>query len=415
MEDKRGKSVLIMVITVTVCLGAAFFVYQPLWEDFSDFRPWSLGLDLAGGTYLVYEIDLSGVASEDRGAVVRGLRDVIERRVNLFGVSEPRVYTESVAGRERLVAELAGVFDVDEAKEMIGETPLLDFREVEEGEDGELVFVPTALTGRYVRSASFGFNQYTREPEVYIEFDREGAEIFAELTERNLGEPLAIFLDGSLIQMPVVRDVIIGGQAQISGGFTRDEARLLVERFNAGALPAPISLVNEYTVSADLGLDSLNKIMMAGLVGFLAVVAFMIVYYRRFGFFASLALLIYVVLLLAIFKIIPVTMTLAGIAGIVLSVGIAVDANILIFERIKEELRKGSSSSVAVEEGFNRAWNPIKDANVSTLIGAVIIYYFTTSFMQGFALALFVGVMLSMFSAIVVTRTLLRIFHHYHA
>lgn len=410
MNEEKSRSIPILTAVILFSLAAAFFVYQPLWGEYSNFRPWSLGLDLAGGTFLVYEIDLSEVSPEDERVVVRGLRDVIERRVNLFGVSEPRVYTEKAGGQERLIAELAGVLDVEEAKQMIGETPLLDFREVGEDEDGEIVFYPTALTGRYVRSASLGFNQYTREPEVYIEFDREGGEIFKELTERNVGQPLAIFLDNSLIQMPVVREVIPGGQAQISGGFTREDARQLVDRFNAGALPAPINLVNEYTVSADLGLDSLNKIILAGFLGFISVVSFMVVYYRRLGFFAALALLIYLVILLAIFKIIPVTMTLAGIAGIVLSLGIAVDANILIFERIKEEIKKGSSFSVAIEEGFKKAWSPIRDANISTIISAVILYYFTTSFMQGFALALFIGVLLSMFSAIIITRTMLRIF-----
>ena len=210
--------------------------------------------------------------------------------------------------------------------------------------------------------------------------------------------------------MPVVQEKIAGGRAQISGSFTLETARQLVERFNAGALPSPINLINQQTIGADFGQDSLEKALLAGFLGTIAVIIFMIIYYRGFGVFASISLLMYIALTLAIFKIIPITLTLAGIAGLILSIGIAVDANILIFERTKEELKKGLSRKTAVEEGFNRAWTSIRDSNISTIITAIILYYFTSSFIKGFALALLIGVLVSMFSAITITRTFLRVF-----
>lgn len=392
---------------------AGFFVYQPLWSKYSSFRPWKLGLDLAGGAYLVYEIDLNQVAAEDHDSVVNGLRDVIEKRVNLFGVSEPRIYAEMIGGQRRLVAELAGIKDIDEAIRQIGETPLLDFREViatASGTEALADFAPTALTGRYVKTARLNLDNVTRQPIVEIEFNDEGAGIFEELTAANIGQPLAIFLDNDLIEMPTVQEKIPGGKAQISGGFTLETARQLVERFNAGALPAPITLIQQQTVDAELGVDSIAKSLKAGLIGTLAIMLFMILFYRGLGVFAAIALIIYSAFSLAIFKIAPVTMTLAGIAGFLLSIGMAVDANILVFERMKEELRRGLGRRAAMEEGFKRAWTSIRDSNVSTLISSFVLYYFTSSFVRGFALTLFLGVLISMFSAITVTRTLLRVF-----
>jgi len=230
------------------------------------------------------------------------------------------------------------------------------------------------------------------------------------LTERNVGKPLAIFLDDELIEMPVVRETISGGKAQITGNFSIETARKFVQRFNAGALPAPISLINQQTVSADFGKDALKKAIFAGLVGTFMIITFMLVYYRQLGIFAAVALLMYIALTLAIFKIIPITLTLAGVAGFILSIGMAVDANILVFERTREELKKGREVGLAIEEGFKRAWTSIRDSNVSTMITAAVLYYFTSSFVRGFALTLFIGVLMSMFSAITITRTLLRIF-----
>ena len=392
---------------------AGLFVYQPFWEKYSSFRPWHLGLDLAGGSYLVYRVDLSETGSVDAESIIQGLRDVIERRVNLFGVSEPRVYTQKVGDEHRLVVELAGISDVSKAIAEIGETPVLDFREVEERE-GEVIYIPTTLTGRHIKGAQVVFDQYTSVPIVSLELTEEGGELFAEITERNVGKLLAVFLDGTPITVPVVQEKITGGRAQISGDFTIEEARVLVERFNAGALPAPITLINQQTISPELGKDSIEKSITAGLWGTLIVIIYMIAYYRWLGVFASVALLMYITLVLGIFKLIPITLTLSGIAGVLLSIGIAVDANILVFERTKEELKRGMPYVQAVEEGFRRAWNSIRDSNITTMISAVILYYLTTSFVRGFALALFIGVLVSMFSAITITRTLLRVFAKYH-
>ncbi len=410
-KKAKTKPIAVLIIIFVVSVVAGVFAYHPLWQKISDFRPWQLGLDLAGGSFLTFDIDLSDIKPGDRDVTVGAVRDRIERRVSPFGIAEPRVYSEIAGGEHRLVVELAGVYDIDEALSQIGEMPILDFREVEEVEEGELVFHLTELTGRHIHSAGLSRDPVTREWSVDLEFDREGTKIFAELTEKNIGKPLAIFLDGDLIEMPVVREKIAGGRAQISGRFTQEEVRQLVQRFRDGALPAPVTLVNQHTVSADFGRESLMLAFYAGVIGLLSVAAFMVVYYRKLGIFATIALLIYVVLLLAIFKLIPITLTLAGVAGIILSIGMAVDANILVFERTKEELKKGAVKEIAIEEGFLRAWNSIRDANLSTLISSAVLYYFTTSFVQGFALALFVGVLMSMFSAIVVTRTLLRVFY----
>ena len=417
----RRRDILVLILLGELSLLAALFIYQPLWGKFSGARPWKLGLDLAGGSLLVYEIDLRGVPEKDHDSVVRGLRDVIEKRVNLFGVSEPRVYTERVSGRDKLVVELAGIKDVGEAIKTIGATPILDFREVNvpdkesdsgviSGEGTSALFVPTDLTGRYVKSAALGFDQVSGKPQVQLEFTSEGAKLFGEITAKNVGKPLAIFLDNDLIEMPVVQEKIESGRAQISGKFTVQSAKELVSRFNAGALPAPITLVSQETVSAEFGSDALTKAMSAGALGIILVALFIMLAYRRLGVFAALALLMYISLTLAIFKLLPVTLTLAGIAGFILSIGMAVDANILVFERTKEERRKGLAMERAIEEGFHRAWTSIRDSNVSTLLSAVALYYFTSSFVRGFALTLFIGVVVSMFSAITITRTLLKVF-----
>jgi len=410
---KHTRHITLLITVVAISVAAGFFVYQPFWEKYSSFRPWHLGLDLAGGSYLVYRVDLSETGNVDAESIIQGLRDVIERRVNLFGVSEPRVYTQKVGDEHRLVVELAGISDVSKAIAEIGETPVLDFREVEEREGG-VIYIPTTLTGRHIKGAQVVFDQYTSIPIVSLELTEEGGELFAEITERNVGKLLAVFLDGTPITVPVVQEKITGGRAQISGDFTIEEARVLVERFNAGALPAPITLINQQTISPELGKDSIAKSITAGLWGTLIVIIYMIAYYRWLGVFASAALLMYITLVLGIFKLIPITLTLSGIAGVLLSIGMAVDANILVFERTKEELKRGMPYVQAVEEGFRRAWNSIRDSNITTIISAVILYYLTTSFVRGFALALFIGVLVSMFSAITITRTLLRVFAKYH-
>ncbi len=398
---------LFLGIIIIVAIAAAFFVYPKGWG--AQAEPWRLGLDLEGGAHLVYNIDLSKVAAADQDSVVAGLRDVIEKRVNLFGVSEPQVYTAQSGGQQQLIVDLAGVKSVTDAINEIGQTPLLDFREVDTS-GSTTQYVYTNLTGQYITGAQLTFDQTTGAPQVSITFNTDGAEIFARMTAANVGKPLAIFLDNQLIEAPVVQEAITGGSALITGNFTVADAQTLVSRFNAGALPAPITLVNQQTVSATLGSDSLKKVILAGIIGALLVILFMLFYYRLFGLFAAFALVIYIILTLGVFKLIPITMSLAGIAGFVLTIGMAVDANILIFERIKEEKKRGLPDASAVEEGFRRAWPSIRDSNTSTIITAVILYYFTSSFVQGFALTLLLGVLVSLFSAITTTRLFLRVF-----
>ncbi|MBI4086138.1 MAG: protein translocase subunit SecD [Candidatus Liptonbacteria bacterium] len=398
---------LILLLIIVVAVAAGFFVYPKYLGQ--KIRPWRLGLDLVGGSHLVYQVDLSKVAAGEHDSVLNGLRDVMERRVNIFGVSEPQVFVAKSPDSANLIVELAGVKDISEAIRQIGEIPLLDFRNVEQN-GSSTTFIQTNLTGRYVTGAQLTFDPNTQAPEVGISFNGEGAGIFEQMTGDNVGKPIAIFLDNSLIEAPIVQQKISGGQAVITGKFTIPEAKKLVERFNAGALPAPITLISQQTISPTLGTDSLKKAAIAGALGTVLVMLFMLAYYRFFGIFACTALLIYILLTLGIFKLIPITLSLAGLAGFILTIGMAVDANILIFERVKEEIKRGLSRTAAIEEGFRRAWPSIRDSNTSTIITAIILYYFTSSFVKGFALTLLIGVLVSMFSAITTTRLFLRVF-----
>lgn len=387
--------------------------------------PFHLGLDLQGGTHLLYKADLAGVEPKNYNEAMSGLRDVIERRVNLYGVSEPVVQVDKSGEEYRLVVELAGVKDIKEAIKMIGDTPYLEFKEqLAEAETNVILearknnerlwedpyFKPTRLTGKYLKKAALNFDQNTGAPYVDLEFDSEGADIFAEITKQNIGKILAIYLDGAPISLPRVNAEITGGKAQITGQFSIDEAKQLVRRLNSGALPVPVTLIGQQNVGASLGQDSLMKSLRSGIYGILAVAVFMIFWYRLPGLLAVAALLIYTALTLAIFKTIPVTLTLAGIAGFILSIGMAVDANILIFERLKEELKRGRSLAGSVDEGFARAWTSIRDSNISSLITCGVLYWFGSSIIRGFALTLAIGIFVSMFSAITITRTLLKIF-----
>lgn len=401
---------LILAIIVLTAVAAGFFVYPG--NIGQKYLPWRLGLDLAGGTALIYEVDLANVAQKDHQSIVAGLKEVIERRVNLYGISEPKVTTLKKGDTYQLLVELAGVRNLGEAVKQIGETPQLDFRElkfVDNTATSTVAAIPTNLTGRNVISATWIYDQAGINPVVSFELDQEGAKLFEEITGRNIGKQLCIFVDNTPQGgCPTVQEKIEGGRAQITG-LALDEAKMLVARFKAGALGAPIKLVNQRTVSPSAATDALNKMIMAGSLGLALVALFMIIYYRTLGIFAVLALLIYTTLTLAAFKVTSITMTLSGIAGFILSIGMAVDANILIFARIREELKKGLSRASAIEEGFKRAWSPIRDSNTSTILTAIILYYFTSSFVRGFALTLFVGVILSMFSAVFVTRNMLKV------
>ncbi len=429
-------NLLIFILIALAALTSAFFVvpknvadkYLPIIPEQStigDVSPWKLGLDLVGGTALTYQIDLSGTNPADYEDIVSSLAKVVEKRVNPLGVLEPKVTTAKNGDKYELLVELPGIKELKDAVQYIGETPTLDFREFVTGADGKISPIPVAtkLTGRYITNASLAFDQNSAVPKVDFELNDEGAKLFEQITERNAGKPLCIFVDGKPIfadpktgvdtggSCPIVSGKISGGRAQISGNsITLDTAKQLIGRFKDGALAAPLTLINQRTVSATIAADSLNQIVFAGLIGTAAVMVFMILYYGVFGIFADIALIIYTLLALGIFKLFGITMTLAGIAGFVLSIGMAVDANILIFERTREELKKGLSKASAIEEGFKRAWLSIRDSNMSTMLTALILFYFTSSFIKGFALTLLIGVLISMFSAIFVTRILLRLF-----
>lgn len=532
-----GGIVALSIVVAYVALPARLTPSIPFLKKQFDLR---LGLDLRGGASLVYQADVSAIPSADQTQALDSARDVIERRVNAYGVSEPVVQTARVGQSWRVIVELAGVKDISEAIKLIGDTPILDFKEVDanakpdeavkqadaaldaaakkkaieitalakksgadfvklanentedpsnsdatsgeqrggdlgfakrgtfvpefekalfdqlkngefttapvktsfgyhiikreesrttkvDGKDVEEVrgrhilfsvqasaattsqFASTGLSGKQLKRASVTFNQSTGEPEVNLEFNSEGAKLFGEITKRNIGKTIAIFLDGQIISNPTVNQEITGGTAVISGSFTLKDAKDLAKRLNAGALPVPITLVSQQTVGATLGADSVERSIFAGLLGIVVVIIFMIVFYRLPGVVASLALILYTLIVLAVFKIWPVTLTLAGIAGFILSIGIALDANILIFERTKEELRSGRPLEAAIEEGFKRAWMSIRDSNASSIITSIILIWFGSSLIKGFAITLLIGIMVSLFSAITVTRTLLRL------
>ncbi len=447
MSNSKGGSEGIIrgfraIVVIAVGLFVGNFVYTNTVHQDAEY-PFKLGLDLAGGSHLVYEADTSGLEAGDVPELMNTLREVMERRINAFGVAESVVQVERssvVAEREaqRLIIELPGVTDVNQAIEDIGKTPLLEFKlvnsnyeelspEIEEAiaqaeADGvelppeafgrDEMFLDTGLTGRYLQGAELVFGQgngagLSNEPIVSITFNDEGADLFEIITSENVGEQLAIFLDGELMSSPRINEAIGGGRAIISGNFTRETAQELVRNLKIGALPVPIELVSTQTIGSSLGHEALEAGVHAGVVGFVILIAFMVLWYRLPGLIASVALIVYVIIMLALFKFIPVVLTAAGIAGFILSIGLAVDANILIAERMKEELRKGSQVSHAIQEGFTRAWSAIRDSNITNIIVGIILFWFGTALIKGFAFVFMIGVIVSMLSAIFVSKTLL--------
>ncbi len=408
------------LVVLILALALGLFDYWSQTQPASIFyRPFRLGLDLSGGSHLVYDADTHALGSDaDVNDAMSSLREVVERRVNVFGVSEPVVQVEKggfgSSGGERLIVELPGVTDLTEALKIISVTPSLEFRLEKPGVSTSTasstindLFLPATLTGRYLDRAQVEFSQNSLHPAVGITFNSEGTKIFADLTKNNVGKPLAIILDGQLVSAPIIREPITSGKAEISGNFTPDEAKTLVRNLNLGALPVPITLASTQTVGATLGSDALARGVRAGLVGFALIALFMILWYRLPGLVAAVSLSIYVAIMLALFKLIPVTLTAPGMAGFILSIGIAVDANVLIFERLKEELRRGRTVPEALAEGFHRAWTSIRDSNISTIMSAIILFWFGSSLIKGFGLNLALGVLVSMFTAITVTRTFL--------
>jgi len=443
------------LLLLIIGAGIGYFIYasEPKLHEgktvngqaFAEKFPFRLGLDLSGGVQLVYQADVTSVKPGEVKNAMDSLRDVIERRVNTFGVSEPIVQIEEKGGitgpvEERLLVELPGITDVKNAVAMIGQTPKLEFmterskaeidaynKAIEklqaDQEAGKPLNVPavvlsgpyqpTELNGRFLERAVLEFDQTTREPIVSIVFNKQGSDLFAELTKANVGRTIAIYLDREMgnsepISAPVVREAILGGKAQITGKFTAIEAKTLVGRLNSGALPVDkLELLSTQTISAPLGAQALTAGIWAGVWGLVIVAVFLVLWYRLPGLVSVVALAIYVVMMLTLFKFFGVTLTAAGIAGFILSIGMAVDANILIFERTKEELRKGHGVHEAIREGFARAWTSIRDSNISSIITAVILFWFGTSLIKGFALTFGIGVIVSMLTAISISRTLL--------
>jgi preprotein translocase subunit SecD len=376
------------------------------------------GLDLAGGSHIVLSADMSKIKPEDRNRALESLRSIIERRVNFFGVSEPTIQTAKVGDDYRVIVELAGIQDTSAALKLIGQTAKLSFREeaspsAQTATMAALLYQDfqkeTDLSGSDLARATAGFNPNTGEPVVNLEFSADGAKKFEEITRKNLNRRVAIFLDDQLLMAPVVQSVISQGKAFISGQFTVAQTKEMAALLNSGALPAPVRVIEERTVGATLGQDSVNKSLLAGAIGLGIVAIFMIANYGRFGLVADLALIVYVLFSLAIFKLVPVTLTLAGITGFILSIGMAVDANILIFERMKEEIRWGKTKQQAIELGFTRAFPSIRDSNANSLIICAILYWFGTGAIRGFAVTLAIGIVVSLFTAITLTRALLKV------
>ena len=368
-------------------------------------KPTKLGLDLVGGSRLVLEAaPANGVVTPD---MMSSLQFAIENRVNKLGVSETVVQR---SGEKRLVVEIPDVSDLNQAKAYLGETAELDFRRPVM-KDGLESWESTGLTGKDLSKANLSTSQ-NGQWVVDLEFNDNGTKKFAALTKEMVGQQMAIFFNGELQSAPVIREPIPGGRAQISGGdsgFAYEEAKTMVDLLNAGALPVPAKIVEENTVGPTLGADSIAKSKIAGAIGLGFVMIFMAVYYRAPGLIADVALIIYGLMLFALFKAIPVTLTLAGIAGFILSVGMAVDANILIFERTKEELKAGRTLFTAINSGFDRAFTSIFDSNMTTIITCIILYCCGTSVVRGFALTLAIGVIVSMFSAITITRNFMHL------
>ncbi len=408
-----------LILIVAVALG--IFVYKT--QNGGRFA-FKLGLDLSGGTELTYNADTSKVPPAQLSDSLSTLQSVIERRVNAFGVGEPVVALEQGGalgnGVYRLVIELPGVTNVNDAISRIGQTPLLEFKLVKSGYEASTTdalgnpnpaaFEDTGLTGAYISSAQLQFGNgsaVSTEPVVVVNFNSQGTALFSKITDADVGRELAIFLDGNLLSVPVIQQKIDNGAAIISGNFTAQQAKDLASSLNLGALPVPIQLASSQTIGPTLGANTLQQGLIAGLVGFVVLSLFMLLWYRLPGLIAIISLSIYLILMLVLFKLIPVVLTAAGIGAFILSVGLAVDANILIAERMKEELQGGSGANVAIRDGFSRAWGAIRDSNIAHVIAAVILFWIGTSIIRGFALVFGLGVLISLLSAVTISRTFL--------
>lgn len=410
------------VITIGSPSIDTFLLGRPVQISF----PFKQGLDIRGGMQVVLEADMAAIPAAERRDALESARTVIQRRVDLYGIAEPVVQTSVVNDDYRLNVELPGVTDQTEALQLVGQTAQLEFILVKPAspsgdltatESAGVIPIPVGITGKNLKQVAMTFDQQTNEPVVSFELDEEGRDIFAKVTQENIGETLGIFIDGSPIMLPRINSAILDGRAIIQGSFTVDEAKQLSIQLKAGALPVPISVLEQRSIGASLGQESVRASVIAGAVGLCLVMLFMLLMYGWKGFLADVALLMYAVLTIAIYKIMGVTLTLPGLAGMILTIGMAVDANILIFERIKEERRTGKPTAVAMEIGFGKAWDSIKDANVATLLTAIILinplnvsFLNSSGMVRGFGITLLIGVLLGLFTGVFVTRTLLRLF-----
>lgn len=410
------------VLMLMLGVAAGWFVYA---SQVHTWKPFKLGLDLSSGSHLIYQTDTSKIPSEDVSDALGALQGVIQRRVDAFGVSEPRVYTEQGGvvggGAYRLVVDLPGVTDVNKAVAIIGQTPTLDFKLVKKGMEDKTTddkgvlnpdaFEDTGLTGELLTGAQVGFDQQTNHPEVLLKFNDQGQKIYNGILNNDMDRSLATFLDGQVIEVAHVNPdhqyASGSGGGVISGGMDAQQAKDLATNLNLGALPVPITLDSTESIGPTLGSAALHAGIIASIMGFLVLSLFLILWYRLPGVVAVVALSIYATLMLVLFQLIPVVLTAAGIAGFVLSVGLAVDANILIAERMKEEINAGKNSAEAIREGFTRAWGAIRDSNIAHIIASIILFWIGTDIIKGFALVFGLGVLVSLFSAITVSRTLL--------
>ncbi len=387
----RQHSLLKLVITVAVIIAAFFVCVRPLASSIRQ------GLDLQGGTHVVLEAVDTEQAQVNDDAMNRVIA-IMEKRVNALGLTEPIIQRE---GERRVIIELPGVKDPDAAIKTIGKTAMLEFRD----EDGN-----TVLTGTDLKDAQASTNPQTGQNVVNLEFSDEGAQKFADLTMKNVGRTIAILLDGEVLTAPNVREPILGGRAEITGQKTLEEAQNLAVVLRSGALPVKVEIIETRTVGPTLGQDSKDKSQFAFAVGLGAVVIFMIFFYHFSGFIADVALMAYTIMLLSILYLMDATLTLPGVAGIILSIGMAVDANVLIFEHFKEEYQiNGKSLRLSMDAGFKRAFTTIFDSNVTTLIAAGVLFFLGTGTIRGFAITLGVGTILSMFTAITLTQFMLKL------
>jgi len=403
------KNILSLIFILAVTVAAVLIDLPQGPKVFGKELKANLGLDLQGGIQLEYEIDTSKLQNNTPEQAQEQSVDLIRRRIEDLRVSEPNVQPIKIGQNFGVLVELPGIHDLEQAKSVIGKTAQLKFYEL--GSDNSPV--ETNLTGSDVKKATAGTDNNSSSfsstsPVIYLEFTTDGAIKFKEITKRNVGKTIITMLDDQVINQATVQTEIDGGKAQIEGISTLKEAKDTAKLINEGALPAPISLVSESHVGATLGQDAIDKSLIAGIIGLILVAIFMIIYYRGLGLVATTSLVIYSLIVIAIFKLINVTLTLSGIAGFIFSIGVAADANILIFERFKEELRKGIPTSQALQNGFDRSWPSIRDSNMASIITALVLYEFATGTVKGFAVTLMIGIFVSLFTSITVTRNILR-------